>query len=286
MTLPLLGRNALITGVSRQRGIGYAIAKRFAADGANVFIQHFRSHDTQHPWGGDDLAELCAGIRADQREDARFGEMDADLSQPSSAVSVLESAVAALGRLDILVCNHALTGSDGSIFEMTAETLDAHWSVNARSTLLLTRHFAEQFAPQEAMQTQPGVRQIREPHDEFKAGRVIWMTSGQVMAPMPGEVSYAASKSVLAGLTPTVASELLSRGIILNTVNPGPVNTGYLNPETADRPLGDFESFLATLPFGRVGVPEDPARLIAWLVSDEGRWMVGQVLSTEGGFRL
>lgn len=286
MGLPLHGRNALITGVSRRRGIGYAVARRFAADGANVFIQHYRAHDTQHPWGGDDIAEVSAGIRAAQVDGALFGEIDADLSQPTSAPDVIAAATATLGRLDILICNHALTGSDGSIFEITAENLDAHWAVNARSTLLLTRYFAEQFAPQEATSTQPGVHQMREPQDEFRAGRVIWMTSGQVMAPMPAEVAYAASKAALAGLTPTVASELLSRGIILNTVNPGPVNTGYLDPETADRPLGDVETFLQSLPFGRVGAPEDPARLIAWLASDEGRWLVGQVLSTEGGFRL
>lgn len=286
MNFPLQGRNVLITGVSRRRGIGYAIAHRFAADGANIFIQHYRAHDEQQQWGGDDLAQVCAGIRAEQVAGALFGDLSADLSQPTSAAELVEAGAEALGRLDILICNHARTGQDGSIFDMTAETLDAHWTVNARSTLLLTRYFAEQFAPQEAMPTQPGVQQIRVPQNEFAAGRVIWLTSGQIMGPMPGEVSYVASKSVLAGLTATVASELLSRGIILNTVNPGPVNTGYMDPETSDRPLGDFDAYLKTLPFGRVGIPEDPARLIAWLASDEGRWMVGQILSTEGGFRL
>ncbi|MBG6185178.1 NAD(P)-dependent dehydrogenase (short-subunit alcohol dehydrogenase family) [Arthrobacter sp. CAN_A214] len=68
-------------------------------------------------------------------------------------------------------------------------------------------------------------------------------------------------------------------------MNPGPVNTGYLDMGTADRPSEVLESVLAHFPTGRFGEPDDPARLIAWLISDEGRWMVGQVLDTEGGFR-
>ena len=75
----------------------------------------------------------------------------------------------------------------------------------------------------------------------------------------------------------SVADHLIGSGISLNTVNPGPVNTGYLD----DAP----PAFLARFPRHRLGVPEDPARLIAWLVSDEGEWVVGQVLSSEGGFR-
>ncbi|WP_267895909.1 SDR family oxidoreductase [Renibacterium salmoninarum] len=193
MNFPLQGRNVLITGVSRRRGIGYAIARRFAADGAKIFIQHYRAHDEQQQWGGDDLAQVCAGIRAEQIAGALFGDLSADLSQPTSAAELIEVGAEALGRLDILICNHARTGQDGSIFDMTAETLDAHWTVNARSPLLLTRYFAEQFAPREAMRTQPGVQQIRVPQDEFSAGRVIWLTSGQITRP-------AAGRSLLCGL--------------------------------------------------------------------------------------
>mgnify|MGYP006336278347 FL=1 len=111
------------------------------------------------------------------------------------------------------------------------------------------------------------------------------MTSGQINGGvMDSEIAYATSKAALAGITPSVAADLVRRGILLNTVNPGPVNTGYLNPETADRPPEVLAEVLAHFPAGRFGEPDDPARLIAWLVSDEGRWMVGQVLSSDGGF--
>jgi 3-oxoacyl-[acyl-carrier protein] reductase len=73
---------------------------------------------------------------------------------------------------------------------------------------------------------------------------------------------------------------------VLNTVNPGPVNTGYLDPETADRPLEELEQHLASTPFGRYGRPEDAAELIGWLATPRGAWVVGQVLTSDGGFSL
>lgn len=297
--LPLLGRAAIVTGVSRRRGIGFAVARRLAELGADLFVHHFAPHDNALPWGGDDLEAVFGELRAAQIEGARFGEVSADLAEAESAADVIRAATNAVGAPRILVCNHARSGGDGSIFDMTAERLDGHWAVNTRATLLLTRYFAEEFSAQAsstgtgtparatARPTAPGVRQqTTGPFDEFQTGRVFWMTSGQNDGPMPGEVAYAASKAALAGLTPTVASELLTRGILLNTVNPGPVNTGYLDAETTDRPLDAMQERLRSLPFGRFGDPADPARLIGWLATDEGRWVVGQVITSDGGFRL
>ncbi|WP_130179175.1 SDR family oxidoreductase [Cryobacterium sp. SO1] len=319
--LPALrGSTALVTGVSRRKGIGYAVAVRLAELGASVFIQHFAPHDLLQPWGGDDLDAVRAGIRAALTEGAVFGDVSADLAEPDAAAAVMAEAAGLTGRVDILVANHARSGGDGSIFDLTADMLDGHWQVNARATLLLTRVFAEQFgdavrpdaaspdtAPNHAASRdtasattdgagpaataqaprRPGERGDQTAAiDELATGRVIWLTSGQIHGPMPGEVAYAASKAVLAGLTPTVAAELLGRGIILNTVNPGPVNTGYLDPDTTDRPLDGMLEYLRTIPFGRFGAPTDPARLIGWLCTPEARWLVGQVLTSDGGFSL
>jgi 3-oxoacyl-[acyl-carrier protein] reductase len=285
--LPLLGRGALVTGVSRRRGIGFAVAVRLAELGANVFIHHYSPNDAEQPWGADDLDEVRAGIRSALVDGATFGDLAADMADPRSPSRLVDAAVAAIGPVRILISNHAKSGGDGSLFAMTPDSLDLHWQVNARSTLLLTRYFAEQLSGTIDGGTAPGVRPASlRPLDEFATGRVIWMTSGQQDGPMPGEVAYATSKAALAGITATVASELLDRGILLNTVNPGPVNTGYLDPETTDRPLDDLVAHIATTPFGRFGQPGDPARLISWLVTDDARWIVGQVLTTDGGFRL
>ena len=274
-SLPLAGRTALVTGVSRHRGIGLGVSRRLAELGASVFVQHYSPHDADQPWGADDIDSVRAAIRSALTSGADFGDWGLDLAEPTAPRRLIDAAVDAFGHLDILICNHARSGGDGSIFEMTAESLDTHWSVNARSTLLLTRYFAEQFAPDSFA-----------PIDELATGRVIWMTSGQHEGPMPGEVAYATSKAALAGITPTVAAELLTRGILLNTVNPGPVNTGYLDDEPTDRSAEIKEGVKNSMPLGRFGLPSDPARLIAWLVSEEGRWMVGQVLTSDGGFSL
>ncbi|MFC5928456.1 SDR family oxidoreductase [Cryobacterium melibiosiphilum] len=287
--LPLLGKTALVTGVSRRAGIGFAVAVRLAELGADVFIHHFAPHDVEQPWGGDDLAEVRAGIRRALHEGARLGDISLDLAADDAAETLIAAAAGLTGRIDILVCNHARSGGDGSILDMTAEVLDGHWHVNARSTLLLTRAFALQFAGLAVggPPRRPGESAAAAlPLDEFVTGRVIWMTSGQIHGAMAGEVAYAASKAALAGATPTVAKELLAHGIILNTVDPGPVNTGYLDPETTDRPLDDILAMVRDTPFGRFGRPGDPARLIGWLATDDGRWMVGQVLSSDGGFAL
>jgi len=266
MELPLAGRTAVVTGASRRQGIGYAVAARLAGMGASLFVQHFAPHDAQQPWGADTIEDVLAGLRERLVDGASLADASIDLAHGDGAVELIERAGKNLGHLDILVCNHARSGSDGPLEELSADMLDGHWQVNTRSTILATQAFAAQ-------------------HDGRPGGRVVWFTSGQVAGPMRHEIAYAASKAALAGVTASVADGLVEHGIVLNTVNPGPVNTGYLDEGTADRPSEVLRDVLAHFPGGRFGEPDDPARLIAWLVSDEGRWVVGQVISTEGGFR-
>jgi 3-oxoacyl-[acyl-carrier protein] reductase len=104
------------------------------------------------------------------------------------------------------------------------------------------------------------------------------MTSGQDLGPMRHEVAYATAKGALASITRTLADQLADRDITLNTVNPGPVDTGYAPPDT-------HEAVRLRFPRERWGDPDDPARLIAWLATDEAAWITGQVINTEGGFR-
>jgi 3-oxoacyl-[acyl-carrier protein] reductase len=292
--LPLAGRTALVTGVSRRKGIGYAVARELARLGASVFTHHYAPHDADQPWGADDLGAVQDGVREALQGAAVSGSASADLRDPDQADALFDAAQALTGSLDVLVCNHARSGGDGSILDMSAAALDAFWETNTRSTLLLTRRFAQQrVADAPGTTARPGERLGRAapsgaaaPSDPATAPKVVWMTSGQEAGPMRGEVAYATSKAALAGVTATVAAELLELGIVLNTVNPGPVNTGYLDPGTTDRPLAELEELRAATPFGRWGEPTDPARLIGWLVSPAGSWVVGQRLTTDGGFGL
>lgn len=260
MSAPLTGRTAIVTGVSRRGGIGFAIACRLAGMGADLMLCHHAAHDRAQPWGGDDVAAVIGGVReACLDPGQRVIDLGIDLGEPEAPDLVLTRANADLGHVDALVCNHARSGGDGALGELTAAMIDGHYAVNTRSSLLLAQAFARQ-------------------HDGRPGGRIIFLTSGQALGPMPGEIAYAAAKAALAGITLTVADQLADRGITVNAVNPGPVDSdSYLDDEARRRLLPMF-------PFGRLGQPDDPARLIAWLVSDEGRWVTGQVLNTEGGF--
>jgi 3-oxoacyl-[acyl-carrier protein] reductase len=257
----LSGRFALVTGVGRRRGIGFAIASRLVQDGAGVMISHYGGHDAAQPWGADDPAVVLAALRELCPDGQPVLALDADLTGPTVPDDLVDAAVAGLGALDILVCDHARSGGDGALGELDAAMIDGHYAANTRSSLLLAQAFARV-------------------HDDSRpGGRVVFMTSGQGHGPMPGEIAYAASKGALAGITATIAHQLAPRGITVNTVNPGPVNTAYLDGTAG-------EALLPSFPFGRLGEPEDPARLIAWLVSDEARWVTGQVITTDGGFSL
>jgi 3-oxoacyl-[acyl-carrier protein] reductase len=157
----------------------------------------------------------------------------------------------------VLVANHARSGL-GRLAELTADEVDAFLHENARASLLLVKEFAAQ-------------------HDDSRpGGRVILFTSGQHLAPMRREVAYAVSKGALHHATRTLADELADRGITVNTVNPGPTDTGSS--------LGEHDAS-GVMPFGRWGEPDDAARLVAWLCSDDARWITGQVIDSEGGFR-
>lgn len=260
--LPLRGRVALVTGVSRRAGIGYAISRRLASLGASLFLHHYAPHDRDQPWAPypagpqavvEGVAEALTG------EDATVRHASLDLADPDAHRRLTDLGTDAFGHLDILVCNHARSGNDGPLGTLDAAMLDAHWAVNTRSTILLAQAFAAQ-------------------HDGRPGGRIIFMTSGQDLGPMRGEVAYAASKGALASITRTLADHLADQAITLNTVNPGPVDTGYATPEV-------HETVRRHFPQARWGTPDDPARLIAWLATDEASWITGQIINTEGGFR-
>lgn len=285
-SLPLRGRTALITGVSRRRGIGFAIAEALARLGANIAIGHYRPHDLDLPWGGDDLDAVRAELRGALVAGASFVDQSADLANADEVTALFDAACSLTGRVDILVCNQAKSGDDGSILDMTPERLDAFWDVNTRATMLLTAAFARSKHGRTSAQARPGDPILGDGPYAEPQGHVFWLTSGQHTGPMRGEIAYATSKAALAGVTASVAAELLELGIILNTINPGPVNTGYLDPAHTDRSVEGIAETLAAMPFGRFGEPADPARLIAWLCTPEGSWVVGQVLTSDGGFTL
>lgn len=245
------GRSALVTGVSRRAGIGYAIARRLLDAGAAVFVHGWTAHDARQPWGAE------AGGTAGVARELQVPFVEDDFADPQAPARVVAAASAALGPLDVLVVNHARSGH-GRLAELSADEFDAFLHENVRAALLLVQEFARG-------------------HDASRpGGRIVLLTSGQHLAPMAGEVAYAVSKGALQQATQTLADELADRGITVNTVNPGPTDTGW----------GIGEQDPSTkMPLGRWGEPDDAARLILWLCSDDARWITGQTIDSEGGFR-
>ena len=183
--------------------------------------------------------------------------VESDFAVAAAPAEAVAAAVDAAGPLDILVVSHARSES-GGVADLTAAGIDAHLHENVRAPLLLVREFAAQY------------------DDARGGGRVVLLTSGQHRGPMVGEVAYAASKGALQQVTATLADELADRAITVNAVNPGPTDTGW---GLAERdPAG-------VMPAGRWGEPDDAARLISWLCSEDARWITGQTIDSEGGFR-
>jgi 3-oxoacyl-[acyl-carrier protein] reductase len=250
---PLEGRVALVTGVGRRAGIGYAIAQRLLDSGASVLAHAWTPYDIES-WG-EDPAEADA-VLGGLRERGPAEQHQADFAEPDAPARVVAATRDAFGHVDILVVNHTRSGHK-RLAELTPEHLDDFLHENVRASLLLVREFAAQ-------------------HDGRAGGRVILMTSGQHLGPMAREVAYAVSKGALHQATLTLSDELIDRGITVNTVNPGPTNTGWEIATQDPRPA---------MPLGRWGEPDDAARLIAWLCSGEAQWITGQVINSEGGFR-
>jgi 3-oxoacyl-[acyl-carrier protein] reductase len=244
-----------VTGVSRRAGIGVALVRRLLADGAAVLATGWAAHDD--PQG--DSGELDALLAQLAARSGRLHHEAADLEHPDAPDRLVAAAVDRFGAIDIVVANHARSAS-ADLERVTAEELDRCWAVNARASILLVKAFAAR-------------------HDDGRpGGRAVLFTSGQHLGPMASELPYAISKGAVHQMTASLADHLAARGITVNCVNPGPVDTGWARGELHARIAQRF-------PGGRWGQADDAARLVAWLVSDEAAWITGQVLNSEGGFR-
>jgi 3-oxoacyl-[acyl-carrier protein] reductase len=255
--LPLSGRVALVTGVSRRIGIGAAIARRLLADGALVFASGWTPHDEEMPWGADSVSPEALGAALGATGET-FHQWPCDLEDPDAPAALVDACIERFGGIDILVANHARS-SHYDLETLTATELDRCWAINARASVLLARELGRRREPT------PG-------------GRLVLFTSGQHIGPMADEIPYAVSKGAIQQMTRTLADALADRGVTVNCVNPGPVDTGWANARL-------HAQVAARFPGGQWGQPEDVARLVAWLVSDEAAWISGTVLDSEGGFR-
>jgi 3-oxoacyl-[acyl-carrier protein] reductase len=185
---------ALITGVSRRRGIAAAVAERLCRDGLSVVTAGWTPYDNENHPGIDEQTET---------------DLQCDLGDPSEPTRLLDDGEKKAGPLSALVIAHTYDPG-GGLFEMTPELIDQHMAINVRGSLLLMRAFAERVT------------------DARRSGHIVIFTSGP---PQNGAIAYAASKGALEWITYSAATELGPRGITVNAVNPGPNQTGWMTPE-------------------------------------------------------
>jgi len=248
---------ALITGVSRKKGIGFSISKILAQNGYDLFLQGFPSFDATKQWGVDSGGLTAIGEEI-KETGSRVETLECDFSFKQAPNQVIAAGAKAFSHLDVLIVNHAYHNPQ-SLFELTPDEIDHHLLINVRATLLLIKEFTRQFK-------------------KDSGGRIIMMTSGQHLSPMSQQLPYVASKGALHQLTESLSDAVVEKGITLNTINPGPTDTGWPTDQQRQEGLKNF-------PQGRWGKPEDVAKLILWLISNEGGWVTGQVINSEGGYR-
>lgn len=245
----LTGKNALVTGAGR--GIGKAIALELAAKGAFVIVNYNGSKDAAEQTvaeikaaGGDAVAYQCS------------------VSDYEACGAMITALIKEYTHIDILVNNAGIT-RDGLLMKMSEEDFDAVINTNLKGCFNTIRHMSRYFLKQ-------------------RAGKIINISSVSGILGNAGQANYSASKAGVIGLTKAVARELASRGINVNAVAPGFVETDMTDT------LSDSvkENLKSQIPLGKIGHPQDIAKAVAFLASPDANYITGQVLSVDGGMAI
>ena len=242
----LSGKTAVVTGASR--GIGKAIALKLASQGAAVVVNYNGSEEKAR--------EVEQEIQAQGGTASVYQCNVADYGQ---CETFIQDVIKQYGRLDILVNNAGIT-KDGLLMKMTEEDFDQVMDINLKGAFHTIRFASRQMLKQ-------------------KSGRIINMSSVSGVAGNAGQANYAASKAGLIGLTKAAGRELASRGITVNAIAPGFIETDM----TSVLPEKVKEASVAQIPLGTFGKPEHVAAAAAFLASEEAGYITGQVLHVDGG---
>lgn len=282
----LANKVVLITGANH--GIGAATARALAAQGAQVFITYYR---VPHRYSEAELqAALDAGIGGDALycalqqntagalvDDIRAQggiatAYEADLANPDNIPLLFDRCEAELGPVDVLVNNHTycvletfdparVTDAESGVRLLSTPVIDAHFAINARAYALMMAEYIQRYLQRNA-----------------RCGHIINLSTDAAHA-HEANVSYAASKHAIESYSRSAAAEVGKYGITVNIVAPGPIQTGYITPQSE-------AEIAAGTPLGRVGEPEDVADVIVFLASAQARWLTGQLLYVGGGWRM
>ena len=245
MTKPLENKIALVTGAAR--GIGQAIALQLAADGADLALC-----DVKAEW----LEDTAAKVKALGRRAESYAM---DVANGAAVGEAVAKVLADFGRIDVLVNNAGIT-RDTLLMRMSEEDWDAVLDINLKGAFLVTKA-------------------VVKPMMKQRSGAIVNIASVVGIMGNPGQANYTASKAGLIALTKTTAKELGSRNVRVNAVAPGFIRTAMT--DKLSEPAK--EAMLRNVPLGRPGEPEDVAKAVAFLASDNAAYVNGQTLAVCGG---
>ena len=242
--MALSSRVAIVTGSGR--GIGQAIALKLAEVGASVVVNDI----------GEAVNSVAEDIRAMSRQSLAIL---ADVSLSQEVARLVEETIATYGRIDILVNNAGIT-RDQLLIRMSDEDWNRVINVNLNSVFLCTRAVLRYMIKQ-------------------RWGRIISIASIAGLVGNPGQANYASAKAGIIGFTRTIAKEVASRGITVNAIAPGFIDTD-MTQRLGEKHRQEIKSHI---PLGYIGSPRDVAEAVAFLASEEARYITGQVLNVDGG---
>ncbi|MGN8890244.1 3-oxoacyl-[acyl-carrier-protein] reductase [Dysosmobacter sp. HCP28S3_G4] len=243
------GKTAVVTGGSR--GIGRAVCLELARGGANVVLCYAGSEAA-----ANETAAACEALGA------KALAVKCDVADSAQVKAMMDAAVKEFGRIDILVNNAGIT-RDGLTMMMKEEDFDAVIGANLKGTFLCMKAVSRLMMKQ-------------------RYGRIVNLSSVVGLRGNAGQVNYAASKAGVIGMTKSLAKELATRGVTVNAVAPGFIETDM----TAAMPEAAKTATLASIPMARLGAPEDVAKAVAFLASDDAAYITGQVVRVDGGMAM
>ncbi len=270
------GKVALVTGAGRRGGIGEAVAKRLAREGAHVVLGDICAPPTELAHAGSGRWEELEGIAGEiEASGVRSLPVRVDVTDAESVQAMMSQTEEVFGRLDILVNNAGAAIGPSPVLQMLEEAWRRTLEINATGTFLCCKFALPLMIAGE------------------RGGRVVNMSSLAAERPKPNVSAYAASKAAVVALTQSLAQEVAGFGITVNAVLPGDVDTALkqwgLQLEAMVMGLNYDEvmaAAVAKVPLGRFAIPEDVASLVAFLASDEASFITGQAYKLTGGREL